>query len=294
MDRYHEPVTTPGRTPPRDGGANLFTPVSSGRISELIVEQVRGLIRSGQLGPGDRLPSERELCKQFGVSRVTVRDALRLLEGAGLVDSRVGARGGAFVRVPSGLQIGQGIADMVTMSALDAEEITEARMVVELAIAPLVCERADEQDIHEMEEICRRADKVLAEGSYDAHASADFHVRFVQSAHNRALDLLVESFRGPLLTSLEMAKVVAPIMGQRGVKEHRAIIEAVADRDAERVTTILAAHLGRTARRVRAKTASRQPTKPQPTKPQPTKPQPTKRQPTKRQPTKRQPTTRRT
>lgn len=231
----------------------MFTRVSSGRISELIVEQVRALIREGQLRPGDRLPSERDLCQQFGVSRVTVRDALRLLEGGGLIDTRVGARGGAFVRMPTGSEIGQGIADMVTMSALDAEEITEARMLLELAIVPLVCERADEDDLREMKEICQRAEKALAAGDYDVRVSADFHVRFIRAAHNRAVDLLVESFHGPLLTSLQMAKFVAPSMGRRGAKEHRAIIEGVAERDPERVAAIVAAHVGRTAQRVRSK-----------------------------------------
>ena len=240
----------PGPSAPEARREELFTPVSSGRISELIVEQVRALIRDKQLRPGDRLPSERDLCQQFGVSRVTVRDALRLLEGAGLIDRRVGARGGAFVRLPTGSEIGQGIADMVSMSALDAEEITEARTVFELSVVPLVCERADEQDFREMEEICRRSDKALAAGDYDVQASADFHVRFIQAAHNRALDLLAVSFEGPLRSSLVTAKIASRSMGRRGVKEHRAIIEAVADRDAERAAAIVAAHLSRTARRV--------------------------------------------
>src|SRR4051794_26442367 len=70
--------------------ADLFTPVSVGRISEVIVEQMRVLIREGKLVPGDRLPSERSLCERFGVSRVTIREALRVLEASGLVEIRVG------------------------------------------------------------------------------------------------------------------------------------------------------------------------------------------------------------
>ena len=231
----------------------MFTRVSAGRISELIVDQVRALIREGQLRPGDRLPSERDLCQQFGVSRVTVRDALRLLEGAGLIDTRVGARGGAFVRVPTGTEIGQGIADMVFMAAIDAEEVTEARLVFELAVVPLICERADEHDLQELEEICQRAEKALAEGRYDAGSSADFHVRFVEAAHNRALNLLVDSFHTPLRASLQAAKFASPSMGRRAPKEHRAIIEAVADGDVARARSIIATHIGRTARRVRTK-----------------------------------------
>lgn len=221
----------------------------------MIADQIRALVRSGRLGPGDRLPSERDLCQQFGVSRVTVRDALRLLEGAGLIDTRVGARGGAFVRVPTGTQIGEGIADMVTMAALHADEVTEARLVLEVGIVGLVCERSGEEDLAALREICDRSAQAVAEGRYDVSYSAEFHTRFARAAHNRALDLLVASFQVPLRHSLEEAKAVDPKMGKRGVAEHYELVEAVSHRDAEQARSIMSRHLGRTARRVGAPAA---------------------------------------
>lgn len=235
----------------------LFTPVTPGRVSELIADQIRTLIREGQLKPGDRLPSERDLCQQFGVSRVTVRDALRLLEGAGLIDTKVGARGGAFVRAPTVTKLGEGITDMVSMSALHADEVTEARLVLELGIVALVCERATEEDLSELRAICDRAERALAEGHHDVSCSAEFHVRFARAAHNRALNLLVESFQAALRHSLEEAQSVAPRMGIPGVAEHKALVEAVARRDVDRAKTIMARHLGRTARRVSPKSQRR-------------------------------------
>src|SRR5918996_5288344 len=83
------------------GGSEMFSPVETGRMSGAIVDQVRDLIHKGQLRPGQRLPSERELAERFEVSRVTVRDALRSLETMGLVEIRVGAAGGAFLTAPS-------------------------------------------------------------------------------------------------------------------------------------------------------------------------------------------------
>lgn len=218
----------------------------------MIADQIRALVRSGRIGPGDRLPSERDLCQQFGVSRVTVRDALRLLEGAGLIDTRVGARGGAFVRVPTGSQLGEGISDMVTMAALHADEVTEARMILEVGIVGLVCDRAREEDLVDLREICDRSARAGSEGRYDMSYSTEFHIRFAQAAHNRALDLLVASFQVPLRHSLEEAKAIDPIMGKRGVAEHYALVEAVARRDAEEARAIMSRHLGRTARRVKA------------------------------------------
>lgn len=74
-----EKVTPRNPTP----SSGMFTPVSVVRASQVIVDQVKALVRGGTLEPGDRLPSERDLCQEFGVSRVTVREALRVLETTG-------------------------------------------------------------------------------------------------------------------------------------------------------------------------------------------------------------------
>lgn len=248
-------MTTPGTTgaaPVQSGKGDLLTPVSMGRISEVIVDQIRLLIRQGQLSAGDRLPSERELCERFGVSRVTVREALRVLEANGLVEIRVGARGGAFVTAPSSRLVGEGISDLITLASLTAVEVTEARFVFERGIVPLVCERATQDDIAAMYEICERSSAALEGDEYPLELSAEWHTRYAQSAHNRAVAMLVESLHGPLLMSLERAREVAPAHGRRGVDEHRALVDAIADRDVQRATDLMSTHLERTAQRLAA------------------------------------------
>src|SRR5258708_38734997 len=94
-------------TVPPPAEPELFNRVSVGRISEIIVEQSRLLMRQGQLKPGDRLPPERDLCERLGGSRAAGREALRVLESSGLVEVPVGARGGALVTVPPGDRVGQ-------------------------------------------------------------------------------------------------------------------------------------------------------------------------------------------
>jgi GntR family transcriptional repressor for pyruvate dehydrogenase complex len=245
-------------TKPAPGAASLDAPskgdllsrVSIGRISEVIVDQVRLLIRQGQLSAGDRLPSERELCERFGVSRVTVREALRVLEANGLVEIRVGARGGAFVTAPSSRLVGEGIADLISLATLTAGEVTEARRVFELGIVPLVCERATEEDIAALYEICERSSAALQGDEYPLELSAEWHERFAQAAHNRAVAMLVESLHGPLIKSLERAREAAPLHGRLGVEEHRALVDAIAARDQRRATELMDTHLNRTAGRV--------------------------------------------
>jgi len=251
---YHAQVTKPAAPAlagaPASNKGDLLSRVSIGRISEVIVEQVRLLIRQGQLAAGDRLPSERELCERFGVSRVTVREALRVLEANGLVEIRVGARGGAFVTVPSSRRVGEGISDLITLASLTGTEVTEARMVFELGIVPLVCQRATQEDIADLYEICDRSAAALQDDEYPLTLSAEWHTRYARAAHNRAVLMLVESLHGPMLMSLESARAIAPMHGRRGVDEHRAVVDAIAVGDEATATRVMDKHLRRTAKRL--------------------------------------------
>ncbi|MEE1671819.1 FadR/GntR family transcriptional regulator [Streptomyces sp. NPDC003631] len=229
----------------------LFKAVSSSRVSQLIVDQIRMLLKEERLQPGDRLPSERELCTQFGVSRVTVREALRSLEASGLVEIRLGARGGAFVTAPSSRRVGEGLADLLSLSPLTATEVTEARLVFELGIVPLIVERATEEDLDALRALCDEHAEAVKQGTYDMEMSADFHTRVAACTHNGAIEMLVQSFHGPLLMSLREAQSIEPQMGHRGSKEHRKFVEAIAARDAEAATEIMRTHLQRTASRVK-------------------------------------------
>ena len=235
----------------------LYRAVSSNRMSEAIVEQIRTLIRNRRLNPGDRLPSERDLGERMGVSRVTVREALRVLEASGLVEIRVGARGGAFVTVPSSTKLGNDLADLISLSPLTGTDVTEARQVFEAGIVPLVVARATDADVAELRAMVAEHQAALRAGTYGMPMSAAFHVRLAASTHNAAIEMLVRSFHGPLLMSLREAQVAAPLMGHRGTTEHRDLVEAIADRDADRATEIMRTHLSRTARRVARVQAAR-------------------------------------
>src|SRR5919109_363345 len=137
--------------------SGLFAPVSVARASSSISDQIRQAIVTGKLPQGERLPPERELAEQFGVSRVTVRDALRGLEAMGLIEVRVGARGGAFVTVPSGAIVGQTMSDMMMMQAVSPQDIVEARLVVELGTVTLACARATDDDLARLNDLSERA-----------------------------------------------------------------------------------------------------------------------------------------
>jgi GntR family transcriptional repressor for pyruvate dehydrogenase complex len=236
--------------PPASTSTGLFTKISYDRASHLIVDQLKTLIRGGRLRPGDRLPGERALTEEFGVSRLTVREALRILESSGLVTIKLGAHGGAFVSTPSTERMSANLADLINASEITATDVTEAREDFELAILPRVVERATEADIDDLLRIVDASDEALARNAYTIEMSAQFHHRLAACTHNPAIEMLVHSFLGPMLTSLEEARSVAPVMGRRGTKQHREIAMAVRARDLEKATHIMRAHLRRAVKHV--------------------------------------------
>jgi GntR family transcriptional repressor for pyruvate dehydrogenase complex len=197
---------------------------------------------SGRLTEGERLSPERELAEQFGVSRVTVRDALRALEAQGLIEVRVGAHGGAFVTAPTGSLIGQTMSDMMMMQALTPEDIVEARLIVELGTVTLACSRASDDDLRRLREICERGAEALAAKTYTSELSWEFHARLAEAAHNGALAGLAQSFRSTLsmhpIRTREGAKA-----HERTVEEHTELVGALEKRDGRAARTIMAHHL---------------------------------------------------
>jgi DNA-binding FadR family transcriptional regulator len=96
-----------------------------------------------------------------------------------------------------------------------------------VGIVPLVCERATEDDLAELEKICERSEAALRAGDYTMDMSLEFHAAVARATHNPALVMLLESFGGPILMSLKEAREVAPEMGGLGTKEHERFVEAV-------------------------------------------------------------------
>ncbi len=220
----------------------MFAPVSVARASTAIAEQIRAAIVSGRLQEGHRLAPERELAEQFGVSRVTVRDALRALEAMGLIEVRVGARGGAFVTIPTGSVVGQTMSDMMMMQAVSPEDIVEARLVVELGTVTLAAARATDEELSRLRQVCERGQEELAAKTYTRELSWEFHALLAVAAHNGAVDGLTQSFRSTLsmhpVRAREGAKAFAVT-----VEEHLAIVEALEGRDGAQARRLMASHL---------------------------------------------------
>jgi DNA-binding FadR family transcriptional regulator len=239
-----EEVPVTGKLEEPSVAAGLFKPLPAARTSAAIVGQLRRLIRSGELPLGARLPSERELCEQFGVSRLSLREALRVLESSGLIEVRLGARGGAFVTAPTAGSAGQGITDLLSTSGLSAVNVTEARILFELGVVlPLVAERATETDLRELRDRCDEEERTRKEGTYTVAVSFGFHQRLAAATHNPAVKMIMESLSEAIVMSIREAGHE----GYSGVAEHRAFAGALERGDTVAARRILADHLQRTA-----------------------------------------------
>jgi GntR family transcriptional regulator, transcriptional repressor for pyruvate dehydrogenase complex len=174
----------------------LFRRIRTPRAFEEIADQIRKEISDRRLKAGDRLPPERTLAEQFGVSRNTLREALRSLENAGLLRLQKGASGGAFVRHSTGDAIVTGLRDMFHLGAIRPEHLTEARVWIESIAVRAACERATPDDIKALNDNIAAAERAECDkvDFYDQAAiHLEFHRIIARATQNPVMEIVMEA-----------------------------------------------------------------------------------------------------
>jgi GntR family transcriptional regulator, transcriptional repressor for pyruvate dehydrogenase complex len=156
--------------------AAQFEAIRSTRAFEEIANQIRNELAQGRLAVGSKLPSERALAAQFGVSRNTLREALRSLEHAGLIRLAKGATGGAFISQRSGQAIATGLLDLYHLGAIQPAQLTQAQIWLESVIVREACTRANAADWAELNANIAAAATAAARG--DLSLLAELHIDF--------------------------------------------------------------------------------------------------------------------
>jgi GntR family transcriptional repressor for pyruvate dehydrogenase complex len=174
---------------------NAFRPVATRRAFEEIASQIRGRLVRQALRPGDRLPPERELAEQFHVSRNTLREALRSLEIAGLLELKKGATGGAFIKEGGGDAAVAGLADLYHLGTINPEHLTEARIVIGTEVARLACARRTKEDLAALEANVAAAEEATVRGDVANRAlvNYEFHRLLARAARNPVLTILTDA-----------------------------------------------------------------------------------------------------
>lgn len=161
--------------------------VASRKIADLVASRLRRMIARGELREGDWLPTEAELTEQFGVSRPTLREAFRLLEGDGLVSIRRGPPGGARVQTPGPEQAARLFGLILTLSGTTFADLYEARMVLEPPAVARLASTADARVVAELQTLVDDARSVVHDSEAFSLASTAFHSRLVELAGNHTL-----------------------------------------------------------------------------------------------------------
>lgn len=171
-----------------------FSAITPHRAFEEIADQIRGMVAAGRLRPGDRLPPERELAATFRVSRNTLREALRALELAGMIESRKGATGGAFVRSGNPQVVVGGMRDLYHLGAITPEHLTEARIWFSDMVVRVVCERAAEADFDALQANIDAMARADAAGDFDERQrlNREFHLILARATRNPIVAITME------------------------------------------------------------------------------------------------------
>jgi DNA-binding FadR family transcriptional regulator len=217
-------------------------PVEIAPAYEVVVRHLRRAIHLGTFAPGSRLPTERELAPQLGVSRVTLREALHVLKGEGYVDIRRGQQGGVFVR--DRLEDHQGVRQWFADQGNDMDAVFAFRSANERLAARRAAAYATAEDINELVAQTDKMDQTDDIGSF-RHADLNFHLRLADAACAALIRRAVEEARAALFVPFQLLPLEA--MRERSVPQHRRIIEAVRDGDSDAADEAMATHVARTA-----------------------------------------------
>ena len=220
-----------------------FGPVRGARLFEEICEQIRAQLSVGKIGPGDKLPAERDLAGQFGVSRSAVREALRTLEVSGIVELRKGPKGGAFM-LEEGAPLTQSFESMLELGRIPIRDFTEARILITEVVVRLACERGTKKDFDTLARDIDRLEAALArgEGYRNLNVITDFYDLIAAATGNQMLRFIVHSI-AQVLTGLIRTTQPAPLHDL--VERRRDILKKLRARDAAGAGKLLTNHLMR-------------------------------------------------
>jgi len=222
-----------------------FRPIRTRRAFEEICERIREQLALGVLKPGDKLPPERELAQQLGVSRNVLREALRSLEMAGILRLQKGVKGGAFIREGDTSRMNEVMRDMLSLGTISVRELSEARINVIDLVVRLACVNARQRDFEALEANIERTDLATHEGRLldRVECSREFYKLLAESTGNKVIAMITNS-----VTEIHMRFVYAKVASSgaatpRLTDKRRQFLSALRARDVAAATRLMRIHL---------------------------------------------------
>ncbi len=220
----------------------MFRRLESRRAFEAVMEQIKSLVCSGQLKPGDKLPSERELATLFGTGRMVVRESLRLLEHSGFVQIKNGCKGGVFVKDVGAEVMTGSIVDLVKLGRISLEQLTETRIEIESAILGLASARMNDNDLEKLRNNLEHTEQLIREGKISRDGNVTFHLILASAAKNPLLQLIIESVMNVVDSLVNWLKPT--LADSRKILEaHKDIYDALRKKEVESARKLMRDHL---------------------------------------------------
>jgi GntR family transcriptional regulator, transcriptional repressor for pyruvate dehydrogenase complex len=221
------------------GDAELEYPLTPQTASESAARFLRAMIFSGELGPGDRLPAERDLAARLGISRITLRLALKSLESMGYIVTTRGAQGGS--RVTDEHSLFRCWLQWMLLHSEELEDIFEFRMAIEPEIAALAATRRTDDQLRSIEQAIATEEQTGDGASKFFRADMDIHKAIARASHNRRLQQAMLAARAEVFVPVDQAIKE----GRQGAihSSHEAILAAIRDRDAHRASELMREHV---------------------------------------------------
>jgi DNA-binding FadR family transcriptional regulator len=206
-----------------------FKPVRQSRISKQVTEQLKHAILLGQFQTGEKMPPERELAEQFQVSRVAIRESLRVLENAGFLTTRPGAAGGTFVTDLTFEHLSNAFIDLFLAEKISIPELVHVRVLVEPEIARLAALHADGKSAEVLREALEAEELTVSSLVEDLNRKTLVHYILAEVCGNRFLEALERSL---MALTRRVVQVVEPKgLWLHPAGMHRPIIDAVLARN---------------------------------------------------------------
>lgn len=221
-------LSAPGEPNSRGAGSTL---------SALIIEQVRSALFAGKLTPGERLGTEISLGDQFGVSRMAIRDALRSLEAVGIIEIRVGQRGGVYVAEGDPARLSDLLAIQFKLLDVKADEMVDAQIAIEVVAAGLAAEKATAEEISGLWSLVAQMEENGAASLGFVRLALEFHTAVVDASHNRVLSAQFRALKHLLLPLY--AQGTTPGVVERVISANRALVACIEARDPSAARSVL-------------------------------------------------------
>lgn len=218
-----------------------FISINRDTPADKIIKQIRSLIISGKLKPGDRLPSERNLAEKLGVSRANVRDAIRKLEFYGILKTLPQSGtlvSGVGLNALSGL-----ISDVLRLEKGDFTALVETRVILEINAAKLAAERRSDEDILKLEKAIAAYQEKIEKKEPSVEEDLMFHLQIADAAKNTVLKSLMLIISPDIVNNYMKYKVCDESTEFKALHEHQKILEHIINKDSDAAGKMMAEHL---------------------------------------------------